>query len=323
MSFLALHSPPCPLVGDSEKLTSSSTPRRVLNPTLGTTVVDATRSPSRALPSIISKPSALRVGVVAVAAGAVTSTAAGFTWANTVGANAETPSSVSETTDIAAARQSRFATDSGLSAAFTSRSADRQNAATVTQATVDARAAALTKTTQQVEAAGLKDALQQRVAALTKTATSVEKEEERRKEDGWLPGGKNPSFLRPVQGGSFTSPFGYRTNPVTGASELHSGQDIGIGCGTPILAPQDGTVTFVGWYGSGGNALRIDHGKYNGKEIESGYYHAQGYIVTNGQKVTRGQVVGYVGTTGTSSGCHLHYMIFEDGTNVNPVPYIG
>lgn len=288
-------------------------------------MIEATAAPSRALPVADAKSVSVRLGLATLAAGAVTTAAVGVTWASTNGASAETNSDTASQVDsagISAARQSRTGSAEGAVSAFTSRDTERQNLDTVAQAAATARTQALTAATDKFTTASVTATATTRQTALTKAAANVTKEEERRKEDGWQPGGKNPVFLRPVVGGTFSSPFGWRTNPVTGASELHSGQDIAIGCGTPILAPQDGTVVYQGYMGSGGNALRIEHGKYNGKDIVSGYYHAESYTVSVGDKVTRGQVVGYVGTTGTSTGCHLHYMIFEDGTNVNPVPYI-
>jgi murein DD-endopeptidase MepM/ murein hydrolase activator NlpD len=258
----------------------------------------------------------MRIGLAALAAGAVTTSAVAVSLLNTSGAAADAADS-----DISSLQESRDERLSGAVNAFTSRSGQRADQAQVSEA-ASARSTALSQTTHKVEDASTRAAASGRQSALQSRSSSITKEEARRKAEGWEPGGKNPSFLRPVKGGSLTSPFGGRVNPVTGASESHSGQDIALGCGSPIYAPQDGTVSYVGWMGSGGNALKIDHGKYNGKEITSGYYHAQGYTVSQGQKVTRGQVVGYVGTTGTSTGCHLHYMIFENGINVNPVPYL-
>ncbi|WP_028707309.1 M23 family metallopeptidase [Propionicicella superfundia] len=301
-------------------MSNTSTPRRALNPVAGDTVVTETAAPSRALPTPDAGPSPLRLGFVALAAGAVATAGVGVTVAASHAAAETSGSTGAGSSDIDAARDARLT--SGALAAFTSRSSERESLAADAETAVDARETALSATAETVRTASVTALSTSRQKALVSTAQTITKEEQKRKSEGWEPGGKNPSFLRPVAGGSFSSPFGWRTNPVTGASELHSGQDISIGCGTPIRAPQDGTVTFVGWYGSGGNALRIEHGTYNGKDIMSGYYHAESYIVSVGQKVTRGEIVGYVGTTGTSTGCHLHYMIFEDGTNVDPVPYI-
>lgn len=280
-------------------------------------MIEATAEPSRALPVSGSK-STVRVGLATLAAGAVTTAAIGITWASANGARAdtsETASSLANTSGIAAAR-------GGAANAFTSRNTQRQNLEGGAKAAAISRTRALTAATDQVTAANAKAAAFDRLNALERVSANISREEERRKSEGWMPGGKNPSFLRPLVGGTFISPFGWRTNPVTGASELHSGQDIAAACGTPILAPQDGTVVFQGPMGSGGNALRIKHGKYNGKDIMSGYYHAERYIVSAGDKVTRGQTVGYVGSTGVSTGCHLQYMIYENGTNIDPAPFI-
>lgn len=289
-------------------------------------MVAASANPSRALPSQETPTSSFKVSFAALAAGAFATAGVGVTVAASQAAAEQTPTATTTaTTDVAAARNARVTT--GALAAFTtSRDSEREAIATAsTESTEDvaaARATELAETAESVKTASAAAISQSRESAVSSAAEDISEEEKRRTAEGWEPGGDNPTFMRPLTGGTFSSPFGWRTNPVTGASELHSGQDISIGCGTPIYAPQDGTVTYVGWYGSGGNALRIEHGTYNGKAIESGYYHAESYIVSVGDQVTRGQVVGYVGTTGTSTGCHLHYMIFENGENVNPASYI-
>lgn len=122
--------------------------------------------------------------------------------------------------------------------------------------------------------------------------------------------------------GPYTSPFAWRVNPVLGYSELHDGLDIGAGCGTPIRAASDGTVIEVGWAGGWGNRLVIDNGYVDGVQLSTGYNHAQGYIVSLGQHVSRGEVVGYIGTTGLSTGCHLHFHVWINGQVTDPEPYL-
>lgn len=122
--------------------------------------------------------------------------------------------------------------------------------------------------------------------------------------------------------GPFTSPYGWRTNPVLGYSELHDGLDIGAGCGTGLYAAASGTVSEVGFVGGWGWRAVIDHGDIGGNWVSTGYNHAEGYIVSPGQWVERGQLIGYVGTTGLSTGCHLHFHVWVNGGLDDPINYL-
>ncbi|MDN4642475.1 M23 family metallopeptidase [Arthrobacter sp. PsM3] len=116
------------------------------------------------------------------------------------------------------------------------------------------------------------------------------------------------------------SPFGYRVSPITGgAGEFHRGQDYSAQCGTAVHAAASGTVTFNGWhpYG-GGNRVVIDHG--NG--LETTYNHLSSASVKVGQKVSRGDVVAMSGTTGASTGCHLHFEVMVNGEVVDPTGWL-
>jgi len=125
-------------------------------------------------------------------------------------------------------------------------------------------------------------------------------------------------FLMPV-GARITSRYGMRLHPVLGYWKLHDGTDFGASCGTPIRAAEDGVVS-ERYYNAGyGNRLMIDHGLIDGDYVTTGYNHASRYTVRVGQRVSRGQVIGYVGNTGYSTGCHLHLMVWEDGSVVNPL----
>lgn len=133
---------------------------------------------------------------------------------------------------------------------------------------------------------------------------------------GGRPNVSGAGFLLPVKG-RFTSPFGMRLHPVLGYWKLHDGTDIAASCGTPIRAAADGEVA-ERYYNAGyGNRLMIDHGRIDGKYVTTGYNHAQKYVVSVGQRVSRGQVIGYVGSTGYSTGCHLHLMVWENNRVVN------
>ncbi len=130
--------------------------------------------------------------------------------------------------------------------------------------------------------------------------------------------GSSSGFQRPVAG-RLSSPYGMRLHPVLGIRKLHDGTDFAASCGTPMKAAASGTVA-ERYYNAGyGNRLMIDHGKLDGRYVTTGYNHATNYIVSVGQKVSKGQTIGYVGTTGYSTGCHLHLMVWENGGTVNPM----
>jgi murein DD-endopeptidase MepM/ murein hydrolase activator NlpD len=127
-------------------------------------------------------------------------------------------------------------------------------------------------------------------------------------------------WARPV-GGYISSMFGMRVNPATGVYQLHTGVDLaGMGCGATIRAAHAGTVTYAGWSGSWGYYIAIDHGDGTG----SGYAHIQagGIGVRIGQEVSPGQPIAKVGTTGASTGCHLHFIVRVRGQVVDPVPFM-
>lgn len=128
----------------------------------------------------------------------------------------------------------------------------------------------------------------------------------------------NSGWTRPASG-RITSQFGYRTHPVTGEkSSLHNGLD--IAGGGPIVAAKAGTVTQATFSGTYGYMVLIDHG--NG--LSTRYAHMQpGLKVAPGQSVSQGQQLGIMGTTGRSTGVHLHFSVLKNGTPVNPISYIG
>ncbi|MCQ9165767.1 M23 family metallopeptidase [Arthrobacter sp. STN4] len=117
-----------------------------------------------------------------------------------------------------------------------------------------------------------------------------------------------------------SSPFGSRLNPLTGAmGEMHTGQDYAVQCSTAVFAAAGGTVAFTGWhpYG-GGNRVVIDHG--NG--LSTSYNHLSSIGVKVGQEVERGQQVALSGTTGASTGCHLHFEVMVDDQTVDPTGWL-
>ena len=128
----------------------------------------------------------------------------------------------------------------------------------------------------------------------------------------------NGRFLRPVSNAPITSSFGYRTDPVTGARAFHAGLDFGASCGTPIRAGGNGTVIFAAANGGYGNATIVNHGG----GLATLYGHQSAFAVSVGQTVSAGQVIGYVGSTGKSTGCHLHFEVRVNGNPVDPVGYL-
>lgn len=124
-------------------------------------------------------------------------------------------------------------------------------------------------------------------------------------------------FVRPANG-PVTSPFGRRFHPVLHVWKLHDGLDIGAPCGAPIRAAMGGRVTFAGMTRGYGYRLVIDHGRVGGHHLVTSYNHAQGWAVHVGSRVSAGQVVGRVGTTGYSTGCHLHFQAWVDSRLINP-----
>ena len=123
--------------------------------------------------------------------------------------------------------------------------------------------------------------------------------------------------IRPTEGW-ISSPFGKRTSPFTGRREFHKGLDIANHKGTPILATADGVITYAGQKRNMGNVLVIDHGH----GIVTRYAHLDEMTKKRSEKVKRGDVIGHMGTTGRSTGPHLHYEVRLNGVPVNPQKYI-
>jgi murein DD-endopeptidase MepM/ murein hydrolase activator NlpD len=129
-------------------------------------------------------------------------------------------------------------------------------------------------------------------------------------------------LMRPVNG-PITSSYGYRINPVMHYYGLHDGDDFGAGCGTPIWSAGNGTVLSEYYSSVWGNRLFLNLGLINGKNVTVIYNHLSAYRSSVGQRVTRGQVVGLIGTTGWSTGCHTHMTVMVNGTAVNPSSWLG
>ena len=126
-------------------------------------------------------------------------------------------------------------------------------------------------------------------------------------------GQQTGQMLMPVNG-RLTSPFGYRRHPILGYRRLHTGLDIAAPTGTPIRAAASGTVNFSGRNRGYGNYVRINHGS----GTQTAYAHMSRIVARNGARVSQGQIIGYVGSTGMSTGPHLHYELIRNGRKVDP-----
>jgi murein DD-endopeptidase MepM/ murein hydrolase activator NlpD len=142
-----------------------------------------------------------------------------------------------------------------------------------------------------------------------------------RRARGGYTGSTNGLMIPPVSG-PVTSPFGYRMHPIYHYWGLHDGTDFGVACGEGMRAIAGGTVIARYWSDVYGNRLYLSLGQINGKNVTAVYNHASGYRVGVGDHVTQGEVVGYVGSTGWSTGCHLHFTILVNGTAVNPMNWL-
>lgn len=124
--------------------------------------------------------------------------------------------------------------------------------------------------------------------------------------------------LRPVDAVNFTSGFGVRSDPFRGGAAMHAGVDISGPVGTPIYATADGFVGRAQWANGYGNLVELNHGK----GIQTRYGHLSAILVQPGARVTRGQLIARMGSTGRSTGSHLHYEVRLDGHAVNPMPFL-
>jgi murein DD-endopeptidase MepM/ murein hydrolase activator NlpD len=122
---------------------------------------------------------------------------------------------------------------------------------------------------------------------------------------------------KPMNGGIFTSPFGFRHHPILGYSRMHTGVDWSAPVGTPIMAAGSGTIVKAGWQSGYGERVEIQHA--NGYKTTYNHMSGFGSGVREGAKIFQGQTVGYVGTTGLSTGAHLHYEVMVNGSFVDPL----
>jgi murein DD-endopeptidase MepM/ murein hydrolase activator NlpD len=122
----------------------------------------------------------------------------------------------------------------------------------------------------------------------------------------------------PLENATLTSDFGMRTHPVLGGRRNHKGIDLAQPTGTPVYATADGVVSRAEPFSSYGNYIQIEHGG----EMQTRYAHLSGYAIAAGEQVRKGQLIGFVGSTGRSTGPHLHYEVRVAGEAVDPTPYM-
>lgn len=181
--------------------------------------------------------------------------------------------------------------------------------------------------------ASSRKARQEAVAARARDAAVIRKLKEREKQikqqilaaahqESNTFSGATGGFLNQPVNGPVTSPFGYRKHPIYGYWGLHNGTDFGAGCGQPLLASAQGTVVKTYYDGVYGSRLFLNVGRVNGANLTLVYNHASGYRVGVGDRVRRGEPIGSVGTTGWSTGCHLHFTVLRDGNPVDPMSYM-
>ena len=126
----------------------------------------------------------------------------------------------------------------------------------------------------------------------------------------------------PVTNPVITSPYGMRMHPILHVWKLHDGTDFGVDCGTPVYAAASGTVISAYYDDAYGNRLTINHGTVNGVALATSYNHLTSFAASVGEHVKRGELIAHSGTTGWSTGCHLHFMVYENGATVDPMSWL-
>lgn len=181
---------------------------------------------------------------------------------------------------------------------------------------------------QQAQAAAQQQSVRDDIADLS--AKKLEAEEEyRRQQQNTSSPPSNPTPLGkgvlafPTAVPYVTSSYGMRVHPIYGFARLHAGTDFRAYCGTPIYASASGTVEWARFVPGFGNQVIVDHGIMQGNSLITSYNHLSRFSVTSGQSVSRGDIVGYSGTTGSSTACHLHFEVFVNGSTQNPMSLLG
>lgn len=198
--------------------------------------------------------------------------------------------------------------------------ADKQQQLLTTINEIDGTTSEITEMQAEIEAQ------KQIVAELEELERKRKEEEERRRQEAeklnqqlQLPNYDGGAFIWPLPDSHrITSPYGYRTDPINGQSSFHNGIDIGAPTGTAIHAAYDGEIAWAYYSASAGNWIGIDHGD----GLYTIYMHCSSLLVSEGTKVTKGDIIGLVGSTGRSTGPHLHFSIRKNGEYADPRNYL-
>lgn len=197
--------------------------------------------------------------------------------------------------------------------------------AEVQAAEVSTLVAARSKAKQSANAAKQEDAAQ--LAALEADSRRLEAQlraltQKEIGDGGKDSGGDGGGTLSRAANGPITSQYGMRFHPILHVWKLHDGTDFGVPCGTPVKAAASGTI-IQEYYNAGyGNRVILNNGIMRGKSVVTTYNHLSSFKARVGQKVKRGEVIAYSGTTGYSTGCHLHFMVIVNGSTVNPMGWL-
>jgi murein DD-endopeptidase MepM/ murein hydrolase activator NlpD len=188
------------------------------------------------------------------------------------------------------------------------------------QATARAQVAAEADREQRLlaQVQSQKSAYLQQVNELERESNQIAFDLSRRQSGQTPPPARKGALSYPVANPVITSTFGYRIHPIYGDRRLHTGVDFAANVGTPVLAAATGTVVFAGWMSGYGNAVVIDHGG----ALATLYAHNSALLVSVGQLVKRGQRISSAGSTGNSTGPHLHFEVRVKGTPVDPMSYL-
>jgi len=171
---------------------------------------------------------------------------------------------------------------------------------------------------EKAESARLLKVLQARAAARARAAHRAQRTATRRVQ----PVHDNHFLASPAPVSTIISGFGWRMHPILHIMMLHAGVDFPFPCGTPVYAAAAGSIIEAAGGGPGGNHIVIDHGYVRGVNLATEYEHLSRFVRTGGH-VRKGQLIAYSGTTGRSTGCHLHFATLENGRYVNPLRWIG
>ncbi|PZF81116.1 M23 family metallopeptidase [Jiangella anatolica] len=165
-----------------------------------------------------------------------------------------------------------------------------------------------------------RDQIEAEIAEIQRRQAEQEaaEQEQAEQDSGGSGGGGSVTLAFPTANPYVTSPYGMRVHPVTGVYKLHDGTDFRAYCGTPIRAAAAGTVEWAYYRGAYGNQVAVAS-----RSMVTTYSHLSRFAVGDGERVSQGEVIGYSGTTGSSTACHLHFMLYVNGERVNPMNYLG